>query len=141
MITENGDETMGKGNKKGPGADGTEEENGTKKSDEEKTDETGEEEANDQDGDGEVRDSSGQIIDVDDDINDLQLAPGRRSKPSFSERRAAKRIQKAITKAWETYNAQILSNSWGGDYNDFITCGGKHRGQYRQAQGQAGSFL
>lgn len=86
---------MGKGNKKGPGADGTEEENGTKKSDEEKTDETGEEEANDQDGDGEVRDSSGQIIDVDDDINDLQLAPGRRSKPSFSERRAAKRIQKA----------------------------------------------
>ena len=36
---------------------------------------------------------------------------------------SAKRIQKAITKAWETYNAQILSNSWGGDYNDFITCG------------------
>lgn len=36
---------------------------------------------------------------------------------------SAKRIQKAITKAWKTYNAQILSNSWGGNYNDFITDG------------------
>lgn len=56
---------------------------------------TSSEEKNDEDGKGEILDSSGQIIDGDDESNDDPEEEGSHRKPTFSQRRAAKRIQKA----------------------------------------------
>ena len=56
---------------------------------------TSSEEKNDEDGKGEILDSSGQIIDGDDESNDDPEEEGSHRKPTFSQRRAAKRMQKA----------------------------------------------